>query len=217
MNNNKIVTLGIGCCARIGKDSLALCLKTLLNRDGYNVGIYSLAASLKNACEEFLLTNFNYYVWTNDTNEKAKFRDFLVLFGKMHRELSQGTHWTSIVEKKIKEEANYFNGFSDKPYIAIVPDIRYDDPKFPKDEAYWIQSKMNGYLINLNRRAKGELVLPANSDESLNLPRIRERCDYDMTWNTIEGAMEFNNLNNHEIFDQVAPLYKEITLQCLGH
>jgi hypothetical protein len=212
----KIKLVSIGAIARSGKDSLAKSIFTLAAQDGYNCKIYSLANALKSACAEFLSKNFGYDVWTDNTDEKSKFRDFLVLFGKMYRENSKGTHWTSIVEKQIQEDATKIcNGRPDFPFLAIVADIRYADPRFPEDEAWWVQNKMGGKLINLNRIDNGVMVPPANADEEFNSKRIFQVADYHLTWDTVKGELDFTNTFNGEIFAQVNPVYKTIKEQYL--
>ena len=215
MNNIKL--LSIGSTARVGKDSLAKSLFTLLVQDGYNARIYSLANALKQDCADFLQNNFGYDVWTDDTEEKKKFRDFLVLYGKMHRQQSKGTYWTNIVEQKIKEDASIINADNRLPFVAIVPDVRYADPIYPHDEVWWVQKKMNGVLINLDRIDNGVRILPANLDEEINYGRIKPIADYLFEWETLKGPLEFTNTFNGEIFEQVTPLYNKIKSEYLQY
>jgi len=208
MKNIKIIS--IGSKSRVGKDSLAKSLFTLVSRDGYNVRIYSLANALKQDCADFLEKNFGYNVWTDDTEQKKKFRDFLVLYGKMHRENSGGTYWTKKVENQILRDAGVINQDCTLPYVAIIPDIRYADPRFLNDEVSWVQKEMNGVLIDVNRTNEGIIVSPANSDEEINSTRIAKLADYQFEWETIKGSLDFTNTFNGEIFEQVNPLYKKI-------
>jgi len=216
MNNPKILTIGIGSTARSGKSSLAQCLLSLLKDDGYYCGEYPLAHALKKQCEDFLWHSFKYNVWTENTEEKSKFRDFLVIYGKMAREMSEGKFWTSIVEDQIIKDAEKLNKSYKLPYVAIVPDIRYNDPKYKNDEVHWVQKRMNGILIDLNRIDEGGVLIPpANKDEEINSSSIKEVSDYHLTWNTIRGEMNFTDLYNGEIFNQVKPLYEQIKREYL--
>jgi hypothetical protein len=213
--NRNLKIIGIGSIARVGKDSLAKSLYTLLTREGYVCRITSLASALKNDCADFLKSNFDYDVWTDDTEEKRKFRDFLVLYGKMHRMKSLGRHWTQIVENSLKDFAENCDNPNNKPIVGIVPDIRYSDPLFPEDEAWWVQQHMKGIIIDVDRTYNGIKIPPANADEEINSERIKRIANYLFEWETIKGNLEFENTFNGEIFEQILPLYDKIKLDYL--
>jgi len=178
MKQKKIYIVGIGATARVGKDLFADYFVKFAQNLGYSAGKYALASELKNDLAPFLKDKCGMNVWTEETSEKAKFRDLLVAYGKIQRMESQGTYWTSLLLEKIKQDAiNSMNDMDDArdSYIAVVSDIRYDF--FPKDEAHWVQNN-NGFLIYLDRDG----ISPANIDEQENAPKIKEKADLCVSW-----------------------------------
>ena len=167
--------IGIGGVARAGKDSFANSLLNLLRLDGYRTIRSSLAEPLKHDCKEFISTKLGLDVWTDNTQEKAIFREMLVWYGKVKRQQTDGKYWTDLLTKKIEIES---------PDICIVPDIRY--LQYPEDEVYWLKDKMKGCLIHVQRKdVNGDIVPPANMDESINDFLIRDHADYQLEWNTV--------------------------------
>src|SRR5690606_1150002 len=114
--------IGIGATSRVGKDTLAGCLTELFRRDGFTVNQYSLALELKADVADFLREKCNINVWSNDTEEKSKCRDFLVSYGRIQRKRTLGKYWTGLVQRKIESDSCLIQGNS--PLIAIVSDIR---------------------------------------------------------------------------------------------
>lgn len=200
MNINKMI--GLGSTSRVGKDLLAELLGSRLEQDGFLVKKYALAYELKKDCEQFLKEKLNLDVWTNDTETKNKFREFLVWYGKVKREETQGTYWTSLLQKRIEED--YASVENKDKFVAIVTDIRYCDPRFPKDEVYWIKKQMKGFLINLDRKLPdGSFVAPANKEEEKNSLRVRCASSYEMLWHTAP--------NEELMTEYIEPLYQFIT------
>jgi hypothetical protein len=215
--NKKVFMVGCGSRGRIGKDTLAKCLFSLFELNGIDCQIYSLANALKSDVQSFLQEKFQYNVWTNDTEEKVKFRDFLVWYGKQRREASNGTYWTDIVEKQILQDSQSpTRKYSHYPFVAIVPDIRYS--YFEKDEAEWVQSNPNwtGKLIHVTRFNKKlnskELnrneFPPLNTDEAENDPKIKDKANYKFMWDTMgEFPSKFFNSEYHIA---VEPLFNNL-------
>jgi hypothetical protein len=168
--------IGISGVSRSGKDSLAIEIEKIIRAYIGNVFIYksSLAQPLKEDCAAFIKNHLNLNVFTDKTEEKSIFREFLVWYGKVKRQQSEGKHWTNLLDERIK---NF------QPDICIVPDIRYQ--QYRQDEVNWLKSKNRNVLIHLQRIAiNGEIVQPANMDESINDSILQDMADYKIVWPT---------------------------------
>lgn len=167
--------IGIGGVARAGKDSFANSLLKLLKQDGYNAIRSSLAEPLKHDCKEFIATKLGLDVWTDRTEEKAIFREMLVWYGKVKRQQTEGKYWTDLLTRKVEIQS---------PEICIVPDVRY--LQYPEDEVYWLKDKMKGCLIHVQRKdIHGDVIPPANMDESVNDFLVRDHADLQIEWETV--------------------------------
>jgi len=167
--------IGIGGVARAGKDSFANLLLNHLKLDGYKAIRSSLAEPLKHDCKEFISTKLGLDVWTDNTQEKAIFREMLVWYGKVKRQQTEGKYWTDLLTKRVETEA---------PEICIVPDVRY--LQYPEDEVHWLREKMGGILVHVQRKdVNGDIVPPANMDEAINDKLVRDHADYQLEWNTV--------------------------------
>jgi hypothetical protein len=169
-----IFYIGIGGVARSGKDSFANNLLEILKENNFKVIKSSLAEPLKHDCKEFISSKLNLDVWTDKTEEKAIFREMLVWYGKVKRQQSEGQYWTNLLTKRVEIES---------PEICIVPDVRY--LQYPEDEVFWLKEKMKGILIHIERKdINGDIVPPANMDESINDKLIKDSADYSFNWPT---------------------------------
>jgi hypothetical protein len=184
--------IGIGGVARAGKDSFANSLLNLLKLDGYKASRSSLAEPLKHDCKEFISTKLGLDVWTDNTQEKAIFREMLVWYGKVKRQQTEGKYWTNLLTKKVEIES---------PDVCIVPDVRY--LQYPEDEVYWLKDKMKGILIHVQRKdAHGDIIPPANMDESINDKLVRDNADYQLEWPTVGPEdMHLLDLEVKKIYD----------------
>lgn len=198
---NKPLIIGIGSIARVGKDLMADLLMKKFASEGYNVKKYALAYELKKDCEEFLKEKLGLDVWSNDTEVKSKFREFLVWYGKVKRQETQGTYWTGLLQERIMRDHKEYEMLG-KKFTAIVTDIRYCDPKYPKDEVYWLKRTMNGVLINLDRKLpNGAFVTPANKDEEENSARVRCASTVEWIWETSDSIETLNNEYVYPLYD----------------
>jgi hypothetical protein len=199
-----IKLIGIGAIARVGKDTLADCFVKLFEMDGCVAKKYSLASALKNDLKDFLMEKCNMDVWSQDTVEKSKFRDFLVSYGKIQRNRTAGKYWTSILQKQIEKDAL---SNKDKKFVAIVPDIRYAE--FAADEHMWVKS-LGGTLIHLNRIENGNIIEGANAEEKLNAPKIEQYADFSIKWETVSN-IEVDNINSYH-YNVAKPIYNKIKI-----
>lgn len=170
-----VMYIGIAGVSRSGKDSLALELEnTIRSYTGKTVYRTSLAQPLKEDCKDFIQEYIGLDVFTDKTEEKSIFREFLVWYGKVKRQQTEGKYWTELLDKRVQQF---------QPDICIVPDVRYQ--QYEQDEVSWLKSKPNSVLIHLQRVAiNGEIVQPANMDETINDSIIQNSSDYKIIWPT---------------------------------
>lgn len=187
-----VLYIGIAGVARSGKDSLALEIETLIrSHKGKTVYRTSLAQPLKEDCEGFIKQYLGLNVFTDNNEEKATFREFLVWYGKVKRQQTEGKYWTSLLDKRVEEFL---------PDVCIIPDIRYQ--QYEGDEVSWLKSKEKNVLIHLQRIAiNGEMVPPANMDETINDSIIQNSADYKIVWPTFTD--DNKNINMKEFAAQV--------------
>lgn len=171
--SNKIV-IGVSGVAQAGKDTFyKLAEKYITEELGLKCKRYALADFLKDECRDFLRDKFNLDVYSQDITVKKKFRTLLVWFGDIKREQTQGTYFTRILEREIKEDTDID--------IAIVTDIRYAE--YPCDEVQWLQNHLNGFLVHVQRISeKGNLVQPPNDNEKRNDPLLQACADCRLEW-----------------------------------
>lgn len=187
-----VLYIGIAGVARSGKDSLALEIENLIRSyKGKTIYKTSLAKPLKEDCKDFIKQYLGLDVFTDKNEEKAIFREFLVWYGKVKRQQTEGKYWTNLLDKRVQ---------TFQPDICIIPDIRYQ--QYEQDEVSWLKSKPQNVLIHLQRIAiNGEIVPPANMDESINDSIIQNSADYKITWPTF---VDDNKQENMKEFAQQA-------------
>ena len=170
-----VLYIGIAGVSRSGKDSLALEIEKIIRSyRGKTIYRTSLAQPLKEDCKDFIKEYLNLDVFTDKTEEKSTFREFLVWYGKVKRQQTEGKYWTNLLDKRVQEY---------QPDICIVPDVSYQ--QYEGDEVSWLKSKTNNVLIHLQRvTMNGEVVQPANMDESINDSIIQNSADYKILWPT---------------------------------
>ena len=171
--------IAIGSIARVGKDTLAGGIETVLNSLGYSSVRMSLATPLKKECDEFLLSKFGISAFTSEDKDKKFIRDFLVTVGKMRRLQSEGTYFTD-------ELYNNVLFLDKKPDFVIVPDLRY--AHYPDDELSFFKS-LNSFIINVDRvDQNGDMILPYNRDEEENSKKIKIHADCLVEWKTFNST-----------------------------
>ncbi len=164
--------IGLTGYATSGKDFLF----NLLAKRGKTVRM-ALADSLKQEINPFLLSKFQIDLYSCTPQEKELVRPLLVAYGKIHRNMSGGSYFTSRLTEKVIEES--------KTKLVVVTDIRYADPKFPKDELYWLKS-LGGKLVHITKyqEINGEKVYvkPPNQDELENNAILLKHADFLIEW-----------------------------------
>jgi hypothetical protein len=180
-----VLYIGIAGVARSGKDSLALEIENLIKSyKGNKIYRTSLAQPLKEDCKDFISQYLDLNVFTDSNEEKAIFREFLVWYGKVKRQQTEGKYWTNLLDERVEKF---------QPDVCIVPDIRYQ--QYEQDEVSWLKAKPNNILIHLQRVAiNGEIVPPANMDETINDSIIQNSADYKILWPTFTDENKQENM-----------------------
>lgn len=174
--SKKVNVIGIGGVARAGKDTLAQCIKEIIQEEdpSLRVEIRSFAAPLKKDLAEFILDKYGIDVFTTKDEEKLIIRPLLVAHGGAKRAQSQGTYWTGLMDVEIEKLAEQGVDY------VIVPDVRYCD--YETDEMFWIK-KHDGVLFHVEKiNDDGQVQPPANEDERRNDPLVREHAKVKITW-----------------------------------
>ncbi len=200
--------IGISGLARDGKDSVCKILQKFFEKE---VDCFfhrvSLADPLKQECISACLEIFDIDPTQCSPEEKEKIRDYLVFYGKVMRNKTQGTHWTSEAEKTIKQIEK-----KNKNNIFCIPDIRYAE--FEKDEAQWLKEQKNSFLIHI---IKYDLVIdpisgtttkiystPVNNQEKINTPIVEKSADFVIEWQNCFPEKPENNQNSVDAVNFVA-------------
>lgn len=188
MRNPPII--GITGLATSGKDTLCRFLIENFEKVGICAKRFALADELKLKIRDFLIENFGIDILTANPEEKELVRPLLVAFGKAHRQKSEGTFWTSILEDKIRQE---------KADVSIITDIRYDE--YDKDESWWLREHLGGPLVHVSRVLKyGNTLSAPNEDEARNDPKLFEKAAYRIKWET---SMEVAKQKTAEFFQEL--------------
>jgi hypothetical protein len=150
--------IGISGVARVGKDTFFRAL--LKESPNYNLVRVAFADELKEECNEFLMKNVGISAFTQDPDEKALIRPFLVTYGSQLRRRRDPSCWIKRAEAKVSN----IKGISKT--TVVITDVRYPN------ELDWIHSKMKGISIHLSR----EGIDPINEEEALYDPQLKEMC-----------------------------------------
>lgn len=190
--------IGISGVAGSGKDTFLEILLDLLP----NAKRFALADALKEELNPFFNEMYGVDIFTCDRDTKDDLRPILVAHGHMRRKKSSGTHWTSLLEKKIKDYVVAYPGT-----IPVVTDIRYDI--FPRDEVSWLRS-LGGTLVHIRRFTNQTIsengqtvrsyILPPNEHEKLNDPKLISRADFKIEWPTVKDSNGLVNKKELQLY-----------------
>ena len=173
----KYKNIGISGVAGCGKNTLSEIIIKLLQRLELPYRELSIAKNLKQEVSWVSRELYEINSSNCTRNEKDTIRPLLVAHGEIKRKLSNGTYWTSLLNKELAPEK-----------INIITDIRFNE--YEKDQVYWLKNEINGVLIHLGRydQVNGGRahILPANEAERRNDPLIRREADFLLKWKTEE-------------------------------
>ena len=179
--SNKKLIIGIGGCARAGKDTFASILEAKLKANGRTVKKIALATPLKTDCVEFLANHLKIDAYTQVSSEKNLIRPMLVWYGDAQRKLTGGRYWIDKAASAIEAVPHDY---------YIITDVRYDF--YEKDELYWLQTECRGVVCHVSRyylEAGGvrDFVQPPNEHERENDPKIKAKANFVVEWESVEG------------------------------
>tara|TARA_Y100000296_G_scaffold81445_1_gene108622 strand:- start:870 stop:1463 length:594 start_codon:yes stop_codon:yes gene_type:complete len=174
----KYKNIGISGVAGCGKNTLSEIIIKLLQRLELPYRELSIAKNLKQEVSWVSRELYGIDSSNCTREEKDTIRPLLVAHGEIKRKLSNGTYWTSLLNKELAPEK-----------INIITDIRFNE--YEKDEVYWLKNEINGVLIHLGRynQVNGGRVYfpPANEAERRNDPLLKGEADFLLKWKTEEN------------------------------
>ena len=195
--------VGVSGVARSGKNLFCDMVISELEKRGYSAKQFALADSLKNDCSSFLKEQCDLDVYTDNTNQKTLFREFLVWYGDLKRKQTNGRHWIETMNNILTEY---------KGDVALVSDVRY--ATYPNDELGWVLYEHEGLLVHLRRYKKSsstvieadgtvkfDYVQAPNEHERINDPRMREGAHFQLDWPTVDNPLD--NLETRSIVNEV--------------
>ena len=159
--------IGISGYARSGKDTFGEALVRILKTYGVKAKTYALATQLKYDITFLTESDFNISAFTKDDDEKKIIRPLLVGYGEAWRK-ADPDHWIKVLGSNFEPLT-----------LPIITDIRYEN------EADYILENQ-GFLLNISRSLSSEeFVGPANEEEKLNGPKVKQKSSFDLCWGTI--------------------------------
>jgi hypothetical protein len=159
--------IGISGYARSGKDTFGEALVRILKIYGVKAKTYALATQLKEDITFLTESDFNISAFTKDDDEKKIIRPLLVGYGEAWRK-ADPDHWIKVLDSNFEPLT-----------LPIITDIRYEN------EADFILENQ-GFLLNISRLLSSEeFVGPANEEEKLNGPKVKQKSSFDLCWGTI--------------------------------
>lgn len=188
--------IGISGLAGDGKDSLCGIFEDFFVDKGFGFDRLALADELKEECKAACKALFGVDPTCCTRKQKEKIRNYLVFYGKVFRENSQGEHWTAKALKKMKKSRK-------RKMIFCVPDVRH--ATFENDECQWVK-KNGGVLVHVRKfRFKNQIIpygglksqrvysCPINCEEKNNTPKARRMADFVLEWPDISPTNPYQN------------------------
>jgi hypothetical protein len=212
--------IGISGVSRCGKDTFANILTDLMVKDGKKVRTESFAATLREELDPILKYNFNLNVYSQNSAQKAVFRDLMVAWAKIRRFQTNGQYFVD----KLVERINKYRYEDNYDYI-LIPDLRFGEYFVPEmgsgDEIGFIKEN-DGIVVhislfsrNLNENRWPEklqvsdvFVEPANYAEKFNDPIVKDNADFKVDWPKINNS-DYNVLKD-KLIGYVNEVYEKI-------
>lgn len=160
-NYDNLLVFGLSGYATCGKDTFAEIMIRLLSYKNIQGARFNLADDLKNWANSITIPAFNIDTKRCSAEIKEKIRPLLVGIGNSFRNVDPD-FWINVVSSKARHLI-YTNLHRGNFLTAIIiPDVRNFN------EATWIKSHKNGYVISLTR----EGIEAPNQDEASKIPLI---------------------------------------------
>jgi hypothetical protein len=172
--------------ARTGKDTLADNFVAILTSAGIKAKKLSFAYELKKSTDKFLQDQLGISAFTEDPQEKAIIRPFLVTWGTEVMRARNPEHWIALLSKSLVPDT-----------VNIVADLRF------MNELEWVQSE-GGKSVFIERSE----IPPANITELKNNEILKKNVDVFFNLCYLEdsnaqrciAAEILNNLTSEEMF-----------------
>lgn len=206
MDNFKVI--GISGVAGSGKDQFYRLLEAKLKKAHINSSRYAIADRLKEELRNFIGWYYEFDLVTCSPEQKEDMRPLMVFHGAYMRKITKGKYWTDFLKKQIERE--------NPEGIVCITDIRFNE--FENDEVEWLKGELGGTLVHVSRYKRlklteaikqikgpdvGEIksyTQPANDFESINDPKLKERADYLLEWETVFGSLgEIDEQLSHHV------------------
>lgn len=172
--------IAISGVATAGKDTAKDLIIEQLGQN--NCFCSSFARQLRLELKDFILEKLNIDVFTQNKEEKDLIRPLLVHYAAVKRKQTKGQYFVDFINKEYKN--------CNKPYF-ILTDLRFgfyfDKITQKGDEIGWVKEN-NGVILHISRYLPDPyaFILPANEEERLNNPIIKDNADYKIKWPTTE-------------------------------
>ena len=184
--------IGIAGIARAGKDTLANCLKEIVEREfECDVEIIHLADKLKSDLDKVIACNFYFQVHTDNTEQKNLIRPILVAYGEAMKKKWGKEVWIKKLHEEIKAR-------KEKKFY-IIADVRFDF------EVDYLFDNFKSETIHI-RKTGNEAP---NETEKLNDPLVRDKCDIKHQWPPYEPHEKEECKGHAEILWQMIPQEKK--------
>lgn len=183
--------------ARSGKNLFcSLASEIFEKKFGVSTKTYSLAYTLKRECEKYVKDTYELNVFSEITEEKEKFRDYLVSYADVKRKQTNGKYFHEILEKEISKDLD-----SD---VIFISDIRFFE--YPTDEVPWLLDTMRGTLIHVSKykydnNLNKVFYPPANVTEAFNDPLVKSCANKIVKWQNAAEISDLRNIVYDTIFD----------------
>lgn len=196
MENCKII--GLSGVASSGKDCFYKLLESKLKKAHLEITRYAIADRLKEELRNFAGWYYDLDLMTCPPKQKEEMRPLMVFHGTYMRKKTDGKYWVDFLKKEL-ERKNHEG-------VVCITDIRYDE--YSTDEVDWLKNELGGTLVHISRYKRlkltkaieqisgpdvGEIksyIQPANDNEAANDPKIKEKADYSLEWETVYGSLD---------------------------
>jgi hypothetical protein len=178
--------IGVSGVARSGKDTFYNLLCKCMEADGMYFKRFAFADKLKADIRLLLKNNFNIDIYNCSDEDKEKVRPLMVTYGKLAREIDE-QYW---INKLMPQILSYKD-----PRTPVITDVRYENEQLYLKKRF--DNCINIYISRVNFN-------PANEEEALNDPKLKENADYTLHWGTFnrsedEGIPQVQKFINERI------------------
>jgi len=216
---NKVLIIGIGGNARVGKGTFEQILVDLLGQE--NCYTCAFATQLREDIKDFCVSYFGISPYDKEPTRKKIIRPIMIESARIKRKLSHGEYFVDCLKETLKWDKFFFcathNSVEHKKYkYIIINDYRFAEYYSPDantgDETGFIK-EFGGKTVHIKQfeylHNKNIIYVPPFSDEEMNNdPLIEKYSDFQIKWPKC-GTSDFEDLKV-QLIDYVRPVYEEI-------